>query len=99
MGIGWRALGVTAVTSEISLLLGYSLGGKNRTARQVVGLGTSNRNIALALLVALQAFGGTGVVPAVVANGLILILLGLIHVAFWRFGPQRARESWSSGRA
>ena len=99
VGIGWRALGVTALTSEISLLLGYSLGGKNRTARQVVGLGTSNRNIALALLVALQAFGGTGVVPAVVANGLLLILLGLIHVAFWRFGPQRARESWSSGRA
>jgi BASS family bile acid:Na+ symporter len=74
-----------AIVSEICLLLGYSLGGPERVARQVIGLGTSNRNIALALLMALQAFAGTPVVSAVVANGLLLILLGLIHVAFWRF--------------
>jgi len=71
---------------------GLFAGGPDRGARQVIGLGTSNRNIALALLLALQAFGGTEVVAAVVANGLLLILLGLIHVAFWRFRCQRARE-------
>ncbi len=92
MAVGWRPLLVMAVTSEISLLLGYSLGGSNRGSRQVIALGTSNRNIALALLVALQAFGGTHVVSAVVANGLLLILLGLIHVAIWRFRYQRASE-------
>ena len=81
-----------AIVSEICLLLGYSLGGPERGARQVIGLGTSNRNIALALLMALQAFAGTPVVSAVVANGLLLILLGLIHVAFWRFRGQRASE-------
>jgi len=81
--VGWRPLLAMAIVSETCLLLGYSLGGPERGARQVIGLGTSNRNIALALLMALQAFAGTPVVSAVVANGLLLILLGLIHVAFW----------------
>jgi len=90
--VGWRPLLIMAVVSEICLLLGYALGGPERGARQVIGLGTSNRNIALALLMALQAFAGTPVISAVVANGLLLILLGLIHVAFWRFRGQRASE-------
>jgi len=90
--VGWRPLLAMTIMSEICLLLGYSLGGPERGARQVIGLGTSNRNIALALLIALQAFAGTPVVSAVVANGLLLILLGLIHVAFWRFRGQRASE-------
>ena len=90
--VGWRPLLAMTIVSEICLLLGYSLGGPERGARQVIGLGTSNRNIALALLMALQAFAGTPVVSAVVANGLLLILLGLIHVAFWRFRGHRASE-------
>ena len=90
--VGWRPLLAMALVSEVCLLLGYSLGGSERGARQVIGLGTANRNIALALLIALQSFGGTRVVPAVVANGLLLILLGLLHVAFWRFRNQRASE-------
>jgi bile acid:Na+ symporter, BASS family len=90
--VGWQPLLVMAIVSELCLLLGYALGGPDRGARQVIGLGTSNRNIALALLMALQAFGGTPVVSAVVANGLLLILLGLVHVAFWRFRGQRASE-------
>ena len=90
--VGWRPLLVMAIVAEICLLMGYSLGGKERGARQVIGLGTSNRNIALALLIALQSFGGTRVVSAVVANGLLLILLGLLHVGFWRLSGQRASE-------
>jgi len=86
LATGWVPLLVMAMVSEVSLALGYVLGGRDRDSRRVVGLGTSNRNIALALLVAIQCFGGTPVVPAVVANGLLLILLGLLHVAFWRFG-------------
>jgi BASS family bile acid:Na+ symporter len=79
-----------AVLCEISLLIGYAMGGPDRQSRRVVGLGTSNRNIALALLVSLESFGDTPVVAAVVANGLLLILLGLLHVGFWRFGPNQA---------
>ncbi len=89
LATGWKPLLVMALLSEVSLALGFTVGGPDRGARQVVGLGTSNRNIALALLVAIQSFGGTPVVGAVAENGLLLILLGLLHVACWRFGPVR----------
>ena len=84
LATGWVPLLAMALVSEVSLALGWALGGPDRNSRRVVGLGTSNRNIALALLMALQSFGGTPVVAAVVANGLLLILLGLLHVACWR---------------
>jgi len=83
---GWQSLLAMGLVAELSLGLGYWLGGASAGSRQVVALGTSNRNIALALLVAVQSFAGTPVMSAVVANGLLLILLGLAHVAYWRFG-------------
>jgi BASS family bile acid:Na+ symporter len=83
---GWRAVIAMVLVSELALLAGYGVGGRDRNARRVVALGTSNRNIALAVLVAVSSFAGTPVVGAVVANGLLLILLGLLHVAWWRFG-------------
>ncbi|MCP4284008.1 MAG: bile acid transporter, partial [Gammaproteobacteria bacterium] len=83
--IGWVPLLAMLISSELSLALGYFSGAGERAARRVVALGTSNRNIALALLLAIDSFAGTDVVPTVVANGLLLILLGLLHVAFWRF--------------
>jgi len=86
VNLGWRAWLAMAIVCEVSLLLGWTLGGPARGARQVVGLGTSNRNIALALLVAVQSFPGTPVVSAVVGNGILLIAMGLLHVAWWRFG-------------
>ena len=83
--LGWRAWLAMALVSELSVFLGWQLGGPDRGTRQVVALGTSNRNIALALLVAIQSFHGTEVASAVVGNGLLLIALGLLHVAWWRF--------------
>jgi len=90
---GWIPLLAMLISSELSLALGYYLGGKEKGSRRVVALGTSNRNIALALLLAIASFPGTGVVPAVVANGLLLILLGLVHVAFWRFVQDRKLDA------
>ena len=78
-----------ALLSEIALLLGYVTGNGGRDSRRVVALGTSNRNIALALLLAIANFAGTPVVAAVVANGLLLILFGLLHVAWWRLASKR----------
>ncbi len=85
LATGWLPLLVMVLICELCLALGWMLGGPDKAARLVIGLGTSNRNIALALLIALQSFGDSPIVAAVVANGLVLILLGLVHVAYWRF--------------
>lgn len=82
---GWKPLLAMAVVFELSLMMGYWLGGSTPDTRRVVALGTSNRNIALAILVGIESFPGTPVLAGVVANGLLLILLGLLHVGYWRF--------------
>ena len=82
---GWKALMVMALLSEISFFAGYLVGGPAPAARVVVALGTANRNIALALLIAVARFPGTPIVAAVVANGLLLIGLGLVHVGLCRW--------------
>jgi bile acid:Na+ symporter, BASS family len=82
---GWKPLLAMALASECALALGYAMSGPTRGVRRVTALGTSNRNIALAILMAVGSFAGTPVMGAVVANGLVLILLGLLHVAVWRF--------------
>jgi BASS family bile acid:Na+ symporter len=83
--LGWQAWLAMGLLSELSMLLGWAIGGPGCHARRVVAFGTANRNIALALLVAVQSFPGTPIVSAVVGNGLLLIGLGLLHVAWWRF--------------
>lgn len=82
---GWKPLLAMLLVSELALAAGYFAGGPTTAARRVVALGTSNRNIALAVLVAIETFADTPIVGAVVANGILLILLGLLHVAWWRF--------------
>jgi BASS family bile acid:Na+ symporter len=93
VNLGWSAWLTMALVFEMSLLLGWAMGGKVRGSRQVVALGTGNRNIALALLVAIQNFHGTSVVSGVVGNGLVLIGLGLVHVGWWRFFKGESHSS------
>ena len=95
---GWRPLSAMVLVAELSLALGYFIGGQTAAAKQVVAFGTSNRNIALALLVAIQSFAGTPVISGVVANGLTLILLGLMHVAWWRFSPGIVKDRTADER-
>ena len=83
--VGPRALLVMAAVFELSLFLGYAIGGSSVPKRRVVALGTSNRNIALAILLAVSSFPGSPVIGVVVANGLVLIFLGLLHVGWWRY--------------
>ncbi|MBI4586288.1 MAG: bile acid:sodium symporter [Planctomycetes bacterium] len=94
LAVGWRALLAMVLGFELSLLLGHALGGPSPGSRRVAALGASNRNIAMALLIALESFAGTPIVSGVAANGLLMILLGLFQVAVWRFLPrlQRSRE-------
>ncbi len=85
LAIGWKPLLAMALAGELSFLLGLALGGNRPGGRQVIAFGTANRNIALALLIAVDGFVGTPVLGAVVANGLLLIFLGLLHVGCYRF--------------
>ncbi len=87
LSLGWPALLVMIALGEVSMIIGWLIGGPADATRRVVAFGTNNRNIALAILIAIQSFPGTPAVAAVVANGLLLILLGLLHVAWWRSNP------------
>ena len=69
---------------EVSFLLGLAVGGPTRASRFVIATGTGNRNIALALLISVQSFPASRITGYVVADGLTLIFLGLIHVGLWR---------------
>lgn len=86
---GWASLVTTAVLFEVSMALGYGLGGPAAKSRRVIAFGTGNRNIALAILIAARSFPSTPAVAAVVANGLLMIGLGLLHTAWWRFASSR----------
>ena len=83
---GWVALALMVALFEISLFLGYITCGPGTAARRAVALGSANRNIALGILVALGSFPDSEVVAGVVANGLLMILLGLVHTGIWRWG-------------
>jgi BASS family bile acid:Na+ symporter len=85
LSTGWRPLLAMFLVGELSFLAGYHLSGPAESVRRVMALGASNRNIALAILIGLQSFAHTAVVAAVTANGLLLIFLGLLHVAYWRY--------------
>lgn len=91
LGTGLKSLLAMALAGELSFLLGLVLGGPKPASRQVIAFGTANRNIALALLVAIDSFAGTPVVAAVVSNGLLLIFLGLLHVAFYRLAGRKKK--------
>ena len=69
---------------EVSFILGMAVGGPSRASRFVIATGTGNRNIALALLISVQSFPASHITAYVVADGLTLIFLGLIHVGLWR---------------
>lgn len=54
-----------------AFIIGYLLGGHSPRAREVLGLGTSQRNIAAATVVATQAVGHPDTITMVVATSLI----------------------------
>jgi BASS family bile acid:Na+ symporter len=63
-----------------SLAIGLLLGGRDPQVRSVLGLGTAQRNVAAAILVSAQNFGGTNTLSFVLVAA-ILLLLVLLPVA------------------
>jgi BASS family bile acid:Na+ symporter len=89
LATGWKPLMAFVLAGELSFCLGYALGGPDSQGRRVIAFGTANRNIALAILIAVESFAGTQVVAVVVADGLALILLGLLHAGYYRLLAER----------
>jgi hypothetical protein len=58
-----------------SLLIGLALGGRDRATRNVMGLGTAQRNVAAAVLVATVSFSGTMTLPYILVASVILPLM------------------------
>ncbi len=65
-----------------SLLIGFALGGREPGVRNVIGLGTAQRNVSAALLITLTNFAGTMAVPFVLVAAILLPLI-LISIARW----------------
>lgn len=76
-GTGAVAVGVVFVT--ITLAVGHSLGGPAPGTRSVLGLGTGQRNVAAALLIATENYADT---PEVVVMLLVTTLAGLLPLLF-----------------
>ncbi len=76
-GTGAVAAGVVFVS--LSLVVGYALGGPSTGTQSVLGLGTGQRNIAAALLIATQNFPDD---PGVVVMLLVTTLAGVIVLLF-----------------
>jgi len=83
--LGWKSTLTMLALSELSLLLGYAVGGNTKETRRSLALGASCRNLALAVFLAASSFADSPVAGAVVANGLLFIVLSLAHVAWWRW--------------
>lgn len=66
----------------VSLAIGFVLGGRNPGVRNVMGLGTAQRNISAPLIIALANFAGTMTVPYVLVAAILMPLI-LISLAGW----------------
>ena len=66
----------------ISLLIGFAIGGRDPAIRNVLGLGTAQRNVSAAILITLQNFAGTMAVPYVLVAAILLPLI-LLSTARW----------------
>ncbi len=65
-----------------SLLIGFAVGGRDPGVRNVMGLGTAQRNVSAAILITLQNFAGTNAVPYVLVAAILLPLI-LLSLARW----------------
>jgi bile acid:Na+ symporter, BASS family len=76
---GTGAIGMALLFVTLAIGTGYLLGGPLRETRSVLGLGTGQRNIAAALVIATQNFGD---LPGVAVMLLVTTFAGLIVLLF-----------------
>jgi BASS family bile acid:Na+ symporter len=88
---GSGAVAVAVVFVSLCLAVGYALGGPVPGTRAVLGLGTGQRNVAAALVVATQNFADPGVVIMLLVSTLAgLVVLLFAARRFARLAPAAA---------
>lgn len=98
---GSGAVAVAVVFVALALAAGYALGGPAPGTRSVLGLGTGQRNVAAALVIATQNFNDPGVVVMLLVStlaGLVVLLIAGRQMARFRpAGQSVLREQQASG--
>jgi BASS family bile acid:Na+ symporter len=71
------SMGMLAILVFVAgcLLIGLLLGGRDPAIRNVMGLGTAQRNVAAAILVSAQNFAGTNTLSFVLVAALLLLMI------------------------
>ncbi|MFC6837913.1 bile acid:sodium symporter family protein [Halomarina ordinaria] len=87
--VGTGTLFISAVVVVGALLLGYVLGGPNRSTREVLATTTAARNVAIALLIATTSFDDPSVLTIIVAFGLVSLVVSGPVASLW----DRSNES------
>ncbi|MFO0852726.1 MAG: hypothetical protein U0871_29810 [Gemmataceae bacterium] len=91
--LGSGAAASAAVFVAVCLGIGYALGGPTPARRSVLGLGTAQRNIAAALVIATQNFDDPGVVVMLLVStlaGLVVLVVAARWFARRAAGPGSA---------
>ncbi len=92
---GSGAIAVALVFVTLSTAVGYALGGPAPGTRAVLGLGTGQRNIAAALIIATQSFPTN---PGAVVMLLVSTLAGLVVLLFAaRYFARRSSTAPTAG--
>ena len=87
--MGWQAVLAALLIILGAFTTGYLFAGRDPKRREVLGLGTGQRNIAAATVVASQSFGASSTIMTVVLTSLVG-LATLFAIAWWL--RQRRRE-------
>jgi BASS family bile acid:Na+ symporter len=70
-----------------TIVVGWLIGGPTPQNRRILALGTAGRNVNIALFIATGAFPATDADSSIVAFALILLVLSLLVVWYWRRNP------------
>lgn len=91
LDVTMRAIVAALLVVSGAFAMGYLLGGRNPDAREVLGLGTGQRNIAAATVVATQGFGDPDILIMVIVTALVgLAVLFPIASKLRQWGARRA---------
>jgi BASS family bile acid:Na+ symporter len=83
--LSFNTIVVCALLSIASFACGFVLGGPSQGTRRILALGTAQRDISAALLIAVETFHDSGVVVMLVAMALVGLCLQVpIAIAFGR---------------